>query len=244
MSSRNQSIPSLCFSQMCSSTAGSLTGSHRTAMVCRNCIIAFYSHYLLLTTSTFPYFAWNRSQTITNIHISATWKQGLFSNHLQCLKIDWRKVMSIIFAIWKHSWFPSSYKTDIHLEPYRWLNIGKFTILPHNISYLVCLNEFKLFLLIKCKSVVQYFLTDNYFPLWVVLLLLTCLYFFLVSLPFLFMLSCPPNQEFSFEKNIHSCECLVLKGAQQGILNGFHLYLFAFNFFPVTKHIMALWVEK
>lgn len=49
------------------------------------------------------------------------------------------------------------------------MNIGKFTALTHNISYLVCLNEFKVFLVIKCKSVVQLltvnFLTDNYLPL-------------------------------------------------------------------------------
>lgn len=38
---RNQSIPSLCFSQTSSPIAGSLTGSRRTAMVCRNYITAF-----------------------------------------------------------------------------------------------------------------------------------------------------------------------------------------------------------
>lgn len=37
------------------------------------------------------------------------------------------------------------------------MNIGKFTILTNNISYLVCLNEFNIFLLIKHKAVVQYF---------------------------------------------------------------------------------------
>lgn len=80
------------------------------------------------------------------------------------------------------------------------MNIGKFTILTNNISYLVCLNEFNIFLLIKHKAVVQYFLTDTYLPLQVVLLLPPCLYFFTVSFPFLFMLSSPSNQEFSFEK--------------------------------------------
>lgn len=105
------------------------------------------------------------------------------------------------------------------------MNIGKLTSLTHNISYLVCLNEFKVFLLIKCKSVVQYFLTDIYLPLWVVLLLLPSLYFFPLSSPFLFMLSNLSNQEFSFEKSyIHiplEKKCLVLKGVQQGTWNSF-----------------------
>lgn len=62
---KSKYIISLCFSQTWSSTAESLTGSHKTVMVSMNYVTVFYSHYSLLPTCTFPYFAWNGSQANT-----------------------------------------------------------------------------------------------------------------------------------------------------------------------------------
>lgn len=62
---KSKSIISRCFSQTWSSITESLTGSHKTSMVSISYVTVFYSHYSVLPTSTFPYFAWDGFQANT-----------------------------------------------------------------------------------------------------------------------------------------------------------------------------------